>query len=233
MRRILFPIILGVAGCAILISLGVWQAQRLAWKTDIIATIDATITAAPIALPLNPSAQNHKYLPVTVTGTLAKTPIYALVTPEGLGPGYRYIDTLTTNDGRRVMVDLGWVPLDALGRDIDSRISKLAITGNLHWPDEQDDWTPKPDPKGIWFARDVPLMAIALNAEPTFIVARDYQLLNLTTPLQTYPSRTLPLDSGVIKNDHLNYAITWFMLALVWAMMTGYLIFRIRKEARP
>jgi surfeit locus 1 family protein len=121
------------------------------------------------------------------------------------------------------------VPLPNLGTQ-DSRFSYLEITGNLHWPDEQDDWTPEPDPTGIWFARDVPRMSAALATDPIMVVVREYQIQRLTTPLQQMPFQPLPLDPGVIKNDHLNYAVTWFSLALVWALMTFFLIFRIRQK---
>lgn len=231
MRKIIFPILLGIAGCAVLLSLGIWQMQRLAWKTAILSEIDATITAAPVVLPAVPNPEIDQFRPVETTGRLAGTPLYVLVTIEGLGPGYRYVDAFATDDGRKVMVDLGWVPLTQLGNPFD-KFAQIAVTGNLHWPDDKDDWTPDPDPKGIWFTRDVPSISEGLQAEQTLIVARDVQLLDLTTPLQSYPFQTLPLDSSGIKNDHLNYAITWFMLALVWVMMTCYLIFRIRQEDR-
>ena len=231
MRKILFPILLGIAGCAILLSLGVWQVQRLQWKTGILTEIDATIASDPIAIPAAPDPETDQFRPVATQGRLKGTPLYVLVTIEGLGPGYRYVDALETEDGRTVMVDLGWVPLAQLGNPF-TKFHVIDVTGNLHWPDDKDDWTPDPDPKGIWFTRDVPSIAAGLNAEQTLIVARDVQLLDLVTPLQSYPFQPLPLDSGVIKNDHLNYAITWFMLALVWVIMTGYLIFRIRQEDR-
>lgn len=231
MRKIIFPILLGVAGCAVLLSLGIWQMQRLAWKTAILTEIDATIAAAPVALPTSPNPEVDQFRPVQTIGQLAGTPLYVLVTIEGLGPGYRYIDALTTDDGRSVMVDLGWVPLQQLGHPFE-KFSRIDLIGNLHWPDDKDDWTPEPDPKGIWFTRDVPSIAAGLQTEQTLIVARNVQLLDLTTPLQTYPFQMLPLDSSGIKNDHLNYAITWFSLALVWVIMTGYLIFRIRQEDR-
>lgn len=231
MRKIIFPILLGIAGCAVLISLGVWQIQRLQWKTAILTEIDATMTAAPIALPAAPDPNVDQFRPVELQGRLAGKPLYVLVTIEGLGPGYRYVDALATEDGRAVMVDLGWVPLSQLGNPFD-KFHVISLTGNLHWPDDKDDWTPDPDPKGIWFTRDVPSIALGLQTEETLIVARDVQLLDLVTPLQSYPFQTLPLDSSGIKNDHLNYAITWFLLALVWVMMTGYLIVRIRQEDR-
>ncbi len=41
----------------------------------------------------------------------------------------------------------------------------------------------------------------------------------------------MPLPVTVnIPNDHLQYAITWFGLALVWALMTGYLLWRIKRR---
>jgi surfeit locus 1 family protein len=205
--------------------------QRLQWKTEILTEIDATIASAPIAIPANPSAQSDQFRPVTTKGTLAGTPLYVLVTIEGLGPGYRYVDRLTIDGGRDVMVDFGWVPLSQLGNPFE-KFHVVDVTGNLHWPDDKDNWTPEPDPKGIWFTRDVPSIAAGLNAEEILIVARDVQLLDLVTPLQSYPFQPLPLDSGAIKNDHLNYAITWFLLAFVWVIMSGYLIFRIRQEDR-
>ena len=51
MRRTLFLLIVGLGGAAILIWLGVWQIQRLAWKEAIIADINTRIAAAPVDLP--------------------------------------------------------------------------------------------------------------------------------------------------------------------------------------
>lgn len=229
MRKIIFPILIGVLGCAVLISLGVWQMQRLTWKTAILAEIDAKVTAAPVIIPAIVDPENDQFRPVKTSGLLTQTPLYVLVTIEGLGPGYRYVDALTISDGRKVMVDLGWVPLSQLGNPFES-FQNIDVIGNLHWPDDLDDWTPEPDPKGIWFTRDVPSIATGLNAEPILIVARDVTFLD-DAPLLV-PFETLPLDSGVIKNDHLGYAITWFMMAIVWLVMSGYLIFRIRQKDR-
>ncbi len=54
MRRSLFFIIIGLGGAAILVSLGLWQVQRLAWKEAIVADINSRITAAPVDLPAQP-----------------------------------------------------------------------------------------------------------------------------------------------------------------------------------
>jgi surfeit locus 1 family protein len=219
LRRFLFPILMGLVGCAILVSLGVWQVQRLAWKTAILTEIDATLTAAPVDLPAAPDQTRDKYLPVTVTGDLTGPALFVLVTPEGFGPGYRYIQALDVGT-RAILVDLGWVPLDAL--DAAPATGAIAITGNLHWPDEVDGWTPPPDPKGIWFARDVPAMAAALGTEPLLVVLRETSETGTGLTPQ-------PVDTSGIPNDHLGYAITWFGLALVWLGMTAVLIRRITR----
>jgi surfeit locus 1 family protein len=80
----------------------------------------------------------------------------------------------------------------------------------------------RPIPKtGLWFARDVPAMAAKLNAEPTFfVVAREAPVTG---------SRRCPVDTAY-PNDHWGYAITWFSLAAVWAVMTGGLLWRIRQR---
>lgn len=215
MRRIAFPLILGMVGCAILIGLGVWQLQRLAWKEAILAEIGARIGADPVDLPAAPAQAEHPYLPVAVTGALGGEELHVLT--SGNGAGYRVISALTTGD-RRVMVDLGFVGLE--GKDAPRMAPQVTVTGNLHWPDEVDGWTPAPDrAANTWFARDVDAMAAALNTEPVLIVARDIAGADLATD-------PLPIDTGAIRNDHLEYAITWFLLALVWAGMSLYLILR-------
>jgi surfeit locus 1 family protein len=226
-KRLIFPILMGTIGDAILISLGVWQLQRLAWKEEILARIDATITAEPVPLPAAVDAGTDGYRPVTVTGALGGEEIHVLTSVKDVGPGYRVISVLTSGD-RRVMVDLSFVPQEAKN---ESRLAEnLTVTGNLHWPSEVDGWTPAPDlAANIWFARDVPAMAAQLQAEPFLIVARDLSVAGSGSGLDVTP---LPIDSAAISNDHLNYAITWFSLALVWAVMSGFLLFRVARTAR-
>lgn len=220
LRQILFPILLGLAGCAVLISLGIWQLQRLDWKTGILSDIDARIAATPVALPANPDPDVDRYLPVVVTGTIRDIPLYVLVSAEDFGAGYRLITGFDT-DGRRILVDLGYVPLETLSTD--PVTETITVLGNVHWPDEVDSWTPEPDPSGIWFARDVPAMAAALGTEEIMVIARSVSETSL-------PLTPLPVTSDGIPNDHLNYAITWFSLALVWAIMTLFLIFRTTRQ---
>lgn len=217
MRRILFLLIFGFAGLVILVWLGVWQMQRLAWKQGILAEIETRIAADPVALPDTVSSTDDRYLPVTAMGEMGEREIHVLVSVKQVGAGYRIIAPFSTG-GRTILVDRGFVPTTAKAQE--RLVGPMEVTGNLHWPDEIDGYTPEPDIDGnIWFARDVPALATQLGAEPVLLIARS----------QTDPViMPLPVSTTGIPNDHLQYAITWFGLALVWAAMTGYFLWRSR-----
>jgi len=220
MRSLMFPLLLGVVGIAILVSLGIWQLQRLDWKTAILAEIDARIAAEPVALPDQPDPEQDKYLPVTTVGQFKGPALHVLGSTAAEGAGYRIIQGFETG-GRMVMVDRGFV--DILNKDASLPIGPMTLVGNLHWPEETDSYTPQPDlTKNIWFARDVATMSQALATQPIMIVARD---ASETSPILTQ----MPVTSSGIPNDHLSYAITWFSLALVWLGMTLFLMWRIRR----
>ncbi|QQA44135.1 SURF1 family protein [Pelagovum pacificum] len=218
MRRLIFPILYGLGGCAILIALGVWQIQRLEWKTAILDEIEATIAADPVPLPSDIDPEADRYLPVETDGQVTGQGLRVLVTPSGLSAGYRRIVPFEVGD-RTILLDAGWVELQD-----DPRIPEeaLQVVGNLHWPQERDGWTPEPE-GDLWFVRDVAAMAEALDTEPVMLIGRSFS--------PTIPTVPLPVGTEGIKNDHLEYAITWFLLALVWAGMTGYLVVRtLRKK---
>ena len=221
--RVLLPLVFGIVGTAILVSLGVWQVQRLQWKEAILAQIDTRIMDAPVALPVAPTEADDEYLPVTVVGRYEAAAVDVLVSTKERGPGFRAVTVFVTEDGRRILVDRGFVP-EAMKAD--PRGEGLAeVTGNLLWPDEVDGFTPEPDlGRNLWFARDLPAMAAALNTEPVLVVLR-----NGSGPDTT--ATPMPVDSVGISNDHLEYAVTWFSLAAIWVLMTGYFLWRQRRPA--
>ncbi len=221
-KRMIIPLLFGLIGCAILLSLGTWQVKRLAWKEGILAEINREIAAAPTALPDTPTLAEHKYLPVEVAGDFTGQELHVLFSIKNQGAGYRVIAEFVTTDGRRIMVDRGFVPTD---RKVETRQAEnVKVQGNLHWPNEIDGFTPDPDKaKNIWFARDIPAMAESLGTEEILVVAR---ATSKTTP----DVQPVPVTATGIPNDHLQYAITWFLLAAAWAGMTAYLLWRIRQR---
>ena len=224
MRRYIFPVILGLAGIAILLSLGIWQLKRLAWKEAILQSMQATITAAPVplsSLPM-PDPDRDRYLPVAVSGRTTGEELLVLSGNNAIGPGYEIIGVFETAEGRRSLLDRGLVGEDA--KDQPRPPVALKVIGNLAWPDESDSYTPPPDPaSNLWFARDVAAMAKSLKTDPILVVIRSAEG-------DSQGILPVPVDTAGIPNDHLSYAITWFSLAAVWAGMTGYLLWRIRKK---
>mgnify|MGYP000845995605 FL=1 len=218
MRRILFPLILGIGGVAVLVWLGLWQLERLAWKEAILADINTRLMSDPVPVPDAPVETRDEYMSVAVNGALVGPELHVLTSGTEAGTGYRVIRALEEQGGRRVMVDLGLLPLDDATPPKDAPLG--AIMGTLLWPDDVNSSTPAPDmTKNIWFGRDVAAMAETLGTEPVMVIARDMAQPDPRTTL-------LPVDTVGIKNDHLSYAITWFGLAIVWAIMTLFLIFR-------
>lgn len=223
MRRILFPLILGLGGVAILVGLGLWQLQRLEWKEGVLARIEAQMAAAPGPLPAQGStSEAGKYQPVAVTGQTVGPELHMLTGMTGVGPGYEVITAFDTDDGRRILLDRGFLP--EVAKDQPRAPVALTVTGNLHWPEEASSNTPEPDlGRNIWFARDVPAMAAHLGAEPVLVVAR-------SVAGDAQGIVPVPVSTAGIPNDHFGYALTWFSLAAVWAGMTAYLLWRIRQR---
>lgn len=218
MRRVFFVLIVGFGGFAALVALGVWQLDRLAWKQELLAGIEARIVASPARLPAAPDAETDRYLPVTVAGRFEGVPLRVLISQKQVGAGWRLIQAFDTDGGRRILVDRGVISTGV--KDLPGA-GYAEVVGNLLWPDEVDGFTPAPDTQGnIWYARDLPAMAAALGTEEVLVVAR----------MPTGPGiEPLPVGTDGIPNDHLEYAITWFSLAIVWVGMTGLWLWRIRR----
>ena len=219
--RFVLPLLFGIFGCAVLVSLGLWQVQRLAWKEGILAEIEARIHSAPEALPLAVT-ETDRYLPVALEGKIGADALRVLVSQKQVGAGYLVVSAFEMADGRRVLLDRGFVRLEAAIPEGGA----VAVKGNVHFPDERVSATPENDEaKNIWFARDVARMAEFLGTEPVLVVARE------VSPPEAGIA-PLPVDTAHIPNDHLGYAVQWFGLAVVWAAMTGYFLWRNRRTAK-
>ncbi len=222
--RYVLPLFFGILGTVVLVSLGTWQLQRLVWKEGVLDEIAARIEAAPVAVPANPDPQRDRYLSVSASGAFTGEELHILASTRHVGAVYRVISPFETTDGRRIMVDRGWIKPPQ--KDAERPAGPATITGNLHWPDEIDGFTPESDAeKNIWFARDVPTLADVLGTEPVLIILRE---TSETDP----PVTPLPIDGAAIPNDHLEYVVTWYGLAIVWVLMTVYYLRRLRKTRK-
>ena len=204
-------ILLGVVGTAILLALGAWQLQRLAWKEALIAEIDARMAADPVSVPASPDPARDQFLRVRAAGELGAGAAYVLTTRRPQGPGFRVIAPVDVA-GRRVLADFGYVPEAEKATALPAPGTRLSVTGALFWPESRDSYTPEPDlAQKLWFIRDTPGIAEALGTEAVLIVAEDHSLGG--SPLAEPIAFNLP-------NNHLGYALTWFSLAAICAVMS-------------
>ena len=210
--------VFGLCGIAILLALGVWQLKRLVWKRSVLTQIEAQISAPAVPIFSQPFTE---FMPVTATGRITTTEAHVLTSRKPDGAGFRIVSVFETQ-GRRILLDRGYVP------EIDKNAARSEITativGNFRTVDEADSFTPAADFESNYhFARDVPVLAAAFDTEPILIILRE-------TSEENPPVRPWPVDTTSIPNNHLQYAITWFSLAIVWAGMTVFLLWRIRQR---
>lgn len=218
-KRYIFPVLLGLIGAAILCALGVWQLQRLEWKEAILSEIEAKLAADDVEIPAAPTYEEDNYRGVVVPGRLFPEELHVLTSLKPDGPGFRVLRKMALLDGRTILADVGFIP--EAEKDAERPAGAVLIQGNLIWPDETDGFTPDPNlERNIWFARDVEKMAEALGTEPLMVAARSIVPKMNSTPM--------PVTVN-ITNDHLEYAITWFSLMVVWIGMTLFLIWRIKR----
>ena len=213
-----------VLAVMLLASLGFWQLRRLAWKEALIAEVEARVhaPAAPLAASWTGlNAEVDEYRHVALHGVYDRSEAaFVFATPlhprPGLDePGFLVISPLKLDDGRIVLVDRGFI--DAGQRDAFLVADRAAppqpfnVTGLLRF-DEPPRWfAPTDDPQGrVFYTRNVGAIAasLGLNAAAPFIVDAD------ASPYSGV------LDAGQTRiafpNNHLEYAITWFGLAIAW-----------------
>jgi surfeit locus 1 family protein len=223
MRAVVFALVIGLLGSVVLAGLGFWQVQRLQWKEAIIAQAEAQIAAPPVPLPARPDPATDRYRAVKVSGRFTGEETHVLTSEQGSGPGFLVIGAFLTGDGRRILIDRGFVPETEKATPRPGG-GVTEILGNLNWPDDVTPSTPGYNAdRGIWFGRDVTGMSALLGTEPLLVIARS----------DTGDAiRVRPVTTSGFRNDHLEYAVTWFSLALVWLGMTAGFLWRIRRRVR-
>lgn len=222
MKNLLFPLTIGLIGTVILLALGNWQVQRLAWKEGKIAEIEAQIFEPAVPFAQADIEGLVEFQAVSTSGTYLDGEAHVLRSIKGKGVVFRIISPFETEEGRRILVDRGYV---SEVQKTDRRVAgEATIIANYRTPEEVDFWTPEPDwANNYVFARDVPALADHFQTEPILLILRETSEENpAITPW--------PVDTSGIPNDHLQYAITWFSLAATWMGMTGLWIARMRRR---
>lgn len=206
-----------------LLSLGVWQLQRLAWKNDLIARVDARVHAVPVPAPgpdqwPDISRENDEYRRVSVSGTFQHDRETLVQAVTELGAGFWVLTPLVDDRGDAILINRGFVPSDR--RLPESRAAgqidgAVTVTGLIRITEPKGAFLRDNDPVADkWYARDVAAIAEARDlgdTAPYFIDADG------TPNPGDYPRGGLTRIS--FPNTHLIYALTWFSMAVIAAAM--------------
>jgi len=241
-RRPLFPLLIGGGlMIALCLGLGIWQLDRLAWKSELIGRMAERLEGPPVTLAAaEADPDGSRFRPIQLTGrfdheaemqlgarTVDRVGGVDLMTPLVVSAG--------VDAGRTALVLRGWVPLDR--RDPETRPDS--------WPEGEvtvRGWVQQPQPEyglstlllpedrpeeGYWVRVDLASMAGAagLPRTPTVYV----QAAPMSEPSGDSAKRRLPVGrapDASLPNPHLSYAITWFGLAAVLTAMMALLLFR-------
>ncbi|MEM9723980.1 MAG: SURF1 family protein [Pseudomonadota bacterium] len=229
-RRLAFLATFGAGGLAALLWLGFWQLDRLEWKRGLIAEMEARAAGPALALSGEETAGPHEHRAAQATGRYDPTvpQVRYLTSIKGVGPGFRLIAAFELENGRRVLVDRGFAPEQAAPRGGETPAlpsGPQTLTGRLRWPSEISAFTPEPNRTDfVWFARDVPSLAAALDTAPVLLVLTPENAARGGEAAPTWPK---PAPVGVeLPNNHLGYAVTWFAMAVIWLAMSLVLGFR-------
>jgi surfeit locus 1 family protein len=238
-KRLLWPGVAALAGLALLISLGNWQMQRLAWKEGLIAAIGARVNAEPVPLSVAEEraarGDNVEYTRVAVDGRLLndrEIHLYALDSAHG--PGFYIITPLQLADGSLALVNRGFVPNDL--KDPARRVAgQLAgdvhIVGLLRQGDAQTMFVPANDPvRNIWYWRDIDAMSSAAGDGGAARVHR-YVVDAEAEPVAPGGWPKGGVTRLELPNRHLEYALTWYGLAA--ALVAVFIAFAIGRWRQP
>ena len=212
---------------ALCLGLGIWQLQRRTEKHALIAALTERLAAPPAALP--PPAQwgalkpeNDEFRRVSFAATYDSRPdamVYSSgsgVREDISGPGTWAFLPARLPSGETIVINAGFVANTMQDRAVEDRAvaplradAPVTLTGYLRFPEAAGTLTPSQNTaQRLWFSRDHLAMARALgwgDVAPFYI--------DLETPV---PANGIPKPGPLtvhLKDDHLQYAITWFGLA--------------------
>jgi surfeit locus 1 family protein len=228
-RPLFWPTVFTVPVVLLLLALGSWQIERLFWKRELIVQRQAAVAAAPTTVPPSlEEARRDEFHHVTDEGVfLHDKEIFLGATSEAGRNGYQVLTPLREPGGRVVFVNRGFIPAelkDPAKRSASQIPDTFRVAGLLRLPPTQKPAWFLPDNRpdlNYWFWIDLPAMAAADELDH---VAPFYIDADATPNPGGWPKGGITRLE--LRNDHLQYAITWFSLAV--ALIVVYVLFHRR-----
>ncbi|MCX7899327.1 MAG: SURF1 family protein [Methylocystis sp.] len=222
LEKLVVPAVATAITFAIFVGLGAWQLRRLDEKEALIARVERGYNEAPTEAPqrdewhtLTPDKYEYRHVRVTGQYEGGREALVFAVTPEGFGnePGFNVVTPFRLASGGVILVERGFAPRSKATADKRAAppSGELTLTGHLRAPQPHSAFTPADDPaRGLFFTRDPAVMAKAMGIDD---VAPFTLALDAPGDASADAPRPIP-HRPTFPNSHLQYALTWFGLAL-------------------
>ena len=215
-RPALWMTVCSVIALALLIALGSWQLYRMQWKAGLIAEFEARAHATPIDVTEIDVDDPIRYQRVKVEGTWLHQHEVQLIgrTFEGTA-GYHVITPMILKDGRMILINRGWVSQSYRlpeSRPFTLASDQVAFEGIIRLPAQKGYFVPENNlEQNDWFTLSISDIARYRSLENTLISSFTVDAL------RNVDTQEIPIGAAVdieLPNNHLQYAITWYGLAL-------------------
>jgi surfeit locus 1 family protein len=217
-RPTLVPTLFSVPAIIVMVGLCIWQVQRLHWKEGLIAERESRVSAEPVALP--------------APGVDPAGIEYRRVRLEGSNVGYQVLTPFALAGGGTVLVNRGWIPVERKAPE--SRAEgqlegNRTIEGIVRVPHGQAWMQPDNEPdKNMWFFVDLLDMAAASGVDLRTDLYVD------AGPAENPGMYPVGGQTRIeMPNDHLQYAITWGLLAIALAVIYVLYHLKLERERKP
>ena len=238
--RLILPLCI-IAGAAYLSFLGNWQMQRLAWKEGLIAKVKQNLDKPPVTIEqvrtLLKNGDNIEYVPVRVKGRFKHQQEQYYFATYKSTPGWFVYTPLERADGSMVFVNRGYVSIDK--KDPKTRAEgqiagEVEITGLARTAPDEKPNSLVPDnnlKKNEYYWKSLDQMAASAGLKA------DTQLLPFFVDANDRPNEGgLPIGGVTLikfTNSHLQYALTWYGLAVTLLVVGSIFMFKRRKSSTP
>ncbi len=238
-RSTLLIVVCMIAGLAVLCSLGNWQVKRLFWKEELIARIDARIKLAPMPLDEFLDRQmledNWPYSPVSATGIYDHSKeVYFYATNKTGAAGWNVHTPMRLANGKLLIVNRGFVPFDWKdpSNRLDGQLTGIQqITGLVRVPGNEKPSSFVPNnalEKREFYWRSLPQMISLMGNKPDQEFVPFFIDANDAPNPGDWPQGGTTIIS--LPNNHLQYAVTWYGLALTLLGVGGYFLYTRRQS---
>jgi surfeit locus 1 family protein len=221
-----WPTVTALIMMAMTTGLGTWQVHRLAWKTDLLAKIAQRMNGDAVPLPADiqdPPGWAFRHVHAAGRWDQGKALWLYGRTYDGRA-GIHLLVPLIRDDGPAVLVDRGFVPFDhgsTLMAFEPVWPYSIEINGIIRQPEPGGLFVPSNQPdRNIWYSVDMPSMSRQLDMPlaPVYIAEKPGDQPHGGIQFD-WPAATGGTEGTGIRNEHLQYAIFWYSMTLVLAVI--------------